>query len=93
MPDGNGWNEYKRQVLHDLSLMERDVECVEKKVDKLESDVMGRLAQMQAAINTIITDLAVTKTRIALWAGGIGLIGSILVQLVVKFLAAKIFPS
>jgi hypothetical protein len=70
------WGEYRRLVLAELERIARDMENLADKIDRFRTD---EIAQIK-------TDIALLKMQAAAWGALAGVIVTILVSLIPKFI-------
>lgn len=73
---GNGWREYKNQILYRLNQVDSTLTTLDLKLQKFQSDEIGKLK----------VEIAMLKVRVSLWAGAVGFAAAAVVELGVRWL-------
>lgn len=82
MADGDGtreWGEYRRLILSELERISRDLSSINDKIERFRQEDLAQLK----------TDIALLKFQAALYGSVAGVVITILISVVPRFLGAK----
>ena len=85
-PTGNGWEEWRKHVLNEISRHNECVNKIDSKVDKLEDKFDARFDALRKELATLSIDVTTNKVKIALVGSVGGFFGGILASIVTAFI-------